>query len=152
MFVQELFGGGNCKMSTQLVLFKINNEIFAISINNVNIIERITDIYKVPDTPEYIDGLINLRGKVHTVFNLRKKFGYLPKESDDNTRIIILNHQSNVGLLVDEVMEIFSAEDSEVKPAPELISGISGKFFSGVIERDGRIVLILDLEKLFEAK
>jgi purine-binding chemotaxis protein CheW len=139
-------------VSKQLVLFKVNNEIFAISINNVNIIERITDIYKVPDTPAYIDGLINLRGKVHTVFNLRKKFGYSPKESDDNTRIIILNHKSNVGLLVDEVMEIFSAEDSEIKPAPELISGISGKFFDGVVERDGRIVLILDLDKLFEGK
>ncbi len=137
-------------MSAQLVLFKVNDEVFAISINHVNIIEKISDIYKVPDTPVYIEGLINLRGKVHTVFNLRKKFGYQPKEFDENTRIIILNHTSMVGLLVDEVSEIFSAEDSDIKPAPDLISGLSGKFFSGVIERDGKIVLILDLDKLFE--
>ncbi|OPX44281.1 chemotaxis protein CheW [Ruminiclostridium hungatei] len=137
-------------MSTQLVLFKVNNEVFAISINHVNIIEKISDIYKVPDTPVYIEGLINLRGKVHTVFNLRKKFGYQPIDFDDNTRIIILNHESMVGLLVDEVFEIFSTEDSGIKPAPDLISGLSGKFFSGVVEKDGKIVLILDLDKLFE--
>ena len=139
-------------MSTQLVLFKVNDEVFAISINNVNIIEKVSDIYKVPDTPVYIEGLINLRGKIHTVFNLRKKFGYQSIAFDDNTRIIILNHTSMVGLLVDEVFEIFSAEDSDVKPAPELISGLSGKYFSGVVERDGKIVLILDLEKLLESK
>ncbi len=137
-------------MSAQLVLFKVNSEVFAININNVNIIEKLSDIYKVPDTPVYIEGLINLRGKVHTVFNLRKKFGYAAKEFDENTRIIILNHSSMVGLLVDEVSEIFTAEDSAIKPAPELISGLSGKFFSGVVERDGKIVLILDLEKLLK--
>lgn len=139
-------------MSTQLVLFKVNDEVFAISINNVNIIEKVSDIYKVPDTPVHIEGLINLRGKVHTVFNLRKKFGYQPIELDENTRIIILNHTSMVGLLVDEVFEIFNADDLDIKPAPELISGLSGKFFSGVVERDGKIVLILDLEKLLEVK
>lgn len=137
-------------MSQQLVLFKVSDEVFAISINHVNIIEKITDIYKVPDTPVYIEGLINLRGKVHTVFNLRKKFGYQPIQFDDNTRIIILNHSTSVGLLVDEVFEIISAEDSDIKPAPELISGLSGKFFDGVVERDGKIVLILDLDKLFQ--
>lgn len=139
-------------MSTQLVLFKVQDEVFAISINNVNIIEKVSDIYKVPDTPVYIEGLINLRGKVHTVFNIRKKFGYTPIEFDENTRIIILNHTSMVGLLVDEVSEIFSSEDTDIKPAPELISGLSGKFFSGVVERDGKIVLIIDLEKLLEVK
>lgn len=139
-------------MSTQLVLFKVNDEVFAISINNVNIIEKVSDIYKVPDTPAYIEGLINLRGKVHTVFSLRKKFGYQPIEFDENTRIIILNHTSMVGLLVDEVSEIYGVEDSQIKPAPELISGLSGKYFSGVVEKDGKIVLILDLEKLLEAK
>ncbi|HEY5585458.1 MAG TPA: chemotaxis protein CheW [Ruminiclostridium sp.] len=139
-------------MSTQLVLFKVNNEVFAITINNVNIIEKVSDIYKVPDTPVYIEGLINLRGKVHTVFNIRKKFGYQNIEFDDNTRIIIMNHTSMVGLLVDEVCEIFSAEDSDIKPAPDLISGLSGKYFSGVVERDGKIVLILDLEKLLEVR
>lgn len=139
-------------MDTQLVLFKVNNEVFAISINNVNIIEKISDIYKVPDTPVYIEGLINLRSKVHTVFNLRKKFGYEPVAFDDNTRIIILNHASMVGLLVDEVSEILSADESDIKPAPELISGLSGKYFSGVLEKDGKIVLILDLEKILEVK
>ncbi len=137
-------------MSAQLVLFKVNNEVFAISINSVNIIEKVTDIYKVPDTPVYIDGLINLRGKVHTVFNVRKKFNYPPIELDESTRIIILNHISSVGLLVDEVSEIISIEESDIKPAPELISGLSGKFFSGVCEKDGKIVLIFDLEKLLE--
>lgn len=139
-------------MSTQLVLFKVNNEVFAISINNVNIIEKISDIYKVPDTPTYIEGLINLRGKVHTVLNLRKKLGYQPTEFDENTRVIILNHTSMVGLLVDEVFEIYGIEDSDIKPSPELISGLSGKYFSGIVERDGKIVLIIDLDNLLEVK
>ncbi|PYG89770.1 purine-binding chemotaxis protein CheW [Ruminiclostridium sufflavum DSM 19573] len=137
-------------MSAQLVLFKVNDEVFAININSVNIIEKITDIYKVPDTPVYIEGLINLRGKVHTVFNVRKKFGYPQIEFDESTRIIILNHESVVGLLVDEVCEIISVEDTGIKPAPELISGLSGKFFSGIAEKDGKIILIFDLDKLLE--
>jgi purine-binding chemotaxis protein CheW len=139
-------------MSAQLVLFKIGDEIFAININNVNIIERVCNIYKVPDTPAYIDGLINLRGQVHTVYNLRKKFGYPVVETSDNTRIIILNHASMVGMLVDEVFEIVSVEDSDIKPAPQITAGISGNYLSGVTEKDGKIVLILDLDKLIAQK
>jgi purine-binding chemotaxis protein CheW len=139
-------------MSAQLVLFKIGEEIFAINISNVNIIERVCNIYKVPDTPAYIDGLINLRGQVHTVFNLRKKFGYPLTEVNDNTRIIITNHVSQIGILVDEVFEIISLEDSEIKPAPQITAGISGSYLSGITEKDGKIVLILDLEKLITQK
>lgn len=139
-------------MSVQLVLFKINDTVFGLDISHVNIIEKVSEIYKVPDTPHYIDGLINLRGKVHTILNLRKRLGYQPVEHTENTRIIILNHSSMVGLLVDEVFEIVGVEDSDIRPAPELISGLSGKYFNGVTEKDGKLVLIFDLDKIFEPK
>jgi purine-binding chemotaxis protein CheW len=134
----------------QLVIFKVNQENFGIDINQVNIIVEPMEIFKVPNTPDYVEGLINLRGKVYTIFNLRKKFGLPTKEFDENTKIILVKLNTLiVGLIVDEVNEIVTFEDQEMEPAPPSIStGWNRRFISGVAKKSEKLVMILDMESL----
>lgn len=138
----------------QLVIFKVNEENFGIDINQVNIIVEPMEIFKVPNTPDYVEGLINLRGKVYTIFNLRKKFGLQAKETDENTKIILVKLNTLiVGLIVDEVNEIVTFEDQEMEPAPLSISmGGNRKFINGVAKKSDRIVMILDMESLLSVE
>ncbi|MCX7842182.1 MAG: chemotaxis protein CheW [Clostridia bacterium] len=131
----------------QLVVFNINSESFGISITQVKEIIKPMEIFKVPNTPDYIEGLINLRGKVHTVFNLRKKFGLPNVAFDDNTKIIIVNVNSmTIGFIVDEVNEIIRVEDENIENTPKaLMTGVNSRYLKGVAKTGERIILILDL-------
>ena len=133
--------------SQQLVIFNINGESFGIEITQVKEIIKPMEIFKVPNTPDYIEGLINLRGKVHTVFNLRKKFGLPSLEFDDNTKIIIVNVNSMmVGFIVDEVNEIVRVEDEDMETTPKaLATNVHSRYITGVAKIGDRIILNLDL-------
>lgn len=132
--------------SRQLVIFNINEESFGVEITQVKEIIKPMDIFKVPNTPEFIEGLINLRGKVHTVFNLRKRFSLPTREFDDSTKIIIVNVNSmSIGFIVDEVNEIIRVEDEDIERTPQTITILNRKYISGVAKLGERIVLILDL-------
>lgn len=137
-------------MSTrQYVVFTINAEEFGLDIENISSIERLMEIYKIPNTPDYIEGLSNLRGKVHTIFNLRRRFNLPSPEFDENTKIIIANTSaSEIGILVDGVREIVKAEDTEFEPAPKALSSVKDRFLGGTITIGERLILILDLEKV----
>ncbi len=130
----------------QLVIFNINGENFGVEITQVKEIIKPMEIFKVPNTPDYIEGLINLRGKVHTVFNMRKKFGLPTIDFDDNTKIIIVSVNSMlIGFIVDEVNEIVRVEEEQMENAPQAISSVSLKYITGVAKIGERIILILDL-------
>lgn len=130
----------------QLVVFSVNNEEFGIDIEQVNIIERSLEIFKIPNTPEYIEGLVNLRGKVHTVFNLRKRFNMPAKNFDENTKIIMANTgDSIIGLIVDEVKEIIRVDDKDIENAPKVLEDLKRKYINGVAKVNERIILLLDL-------
>lgn len=131
----------------QFVIFDLNNESFGIAITQIREIIKPVEVFKVPDTPSYIEGLINLRGKVHTVFNLRKKLNLPPKEIDDTAKIIIVSYNDMpIGFIVDEVNEIIRVEDESIEPAPQSISSVNVKFISGVAKVDDKIILIFDLQ------
>lgn len=131
----------------QFVIFDLNNESFGIAITQIREIIKPVEIFKVPDTPSYIEGLINLRGKVHTVFNLRKKLNLPPKEIDETAKIIIVSfNDMPIGFVVDEVNEIIRVENESIEPAPQSISSVNVKFISGVAKVDDKIILIFDLE------
>jgi len=135
--------------SRQLVIFNINEESFGVEITQVKEIIKPMDIFKVPNTPEFIEGLINLRGKVHTVFNLRKRFSLPTREFDDSTKIIIVNVNSmSIGFIVDEVNEIIRVEDEDIEMTPQTITSLNRKYMSGVAKLGDRIVLILDLARV----
>jgi purine-binding chemotaxis protein CheW len=134
--------------SQQILIFKLNNEEFGVDIAQIDSIIPPKEIVKVPNTPEFIEGLLSLRGKVYTIFNLRKKFHFPNIESDENTKIVIVNVNSMmIGFIADEVKEIIKIEDEAINANSETIAGLSKKFLSGAAKVDERIVLILDLSQ-----
>lgn len=133
----------------QFVVFTVNSEEFGINIDRINSIERMMEIFKVPNTPDYIEGLVNLRGKVHTVFNLRKRFGLPCPAFDDNTKIIMINAaDSIVGIIVDEVKKIIKADDSEFEDAPKALSNLRDQFLSGTVKTDAGVIMLLDADRV----
>lgn len=133
----------------QWVVFNIENENFGIEIEKVNIIERMTEIYKIPNTPDFVEGLINLRNKVYTVFNLRKRFGMPQRENNDDSKIIMVNTAAGViGLMVDEVSYILRIEEEKIENAPELSGIINKQFVKSVAKLDDNVVMLLDLDKI----
>ena len=133
----------------QLVIFNLNNESFGLEITQVDQIVPPSEIFKVPNTPDFVEGLINLRGKVYTIFNLRKKFNLPAKELDESTKIIIVKQDSvSVGFIVDEVNEIITFEESDIENTPQAITGLDRKFLSGIAKKDSKLVLILDLNQV----
>ncbi len=135
--------------SQKLLVFDINDEKFSVDITNVDSIHEAMEVYKVPNQPECIEGLINLRGKIYTVFNLRKKFGLPAKELDENAKIIIINYENmKVGFIVDQVNEIATIDSGNVEPVPDPIDKAHHRYMSGVAKREKDILLILDLAKI----
>jgi purine-binding chemotaxis protein CheW len=131
----------------QLVIFTINSEEFGIDISQVGSIERPLEIFKIPNAPDYVEGLVNLRGNVHTVYNLRNRFDMPKKGIDESTKIIMANTGAAiVGLIVDEVKEISKVEDKDLEGAPNTLANLERKFVSGVAKINDRIILMLDLQ------
>ncbi len=133
----------------QFVTFNLNNEQYAVDILNVQEINRITEITKVPNAPAYVEGVINLRGKVIPVINLRKKFCLDEKTKDDMSRIIIMeiNGITN-GLIVDSVSEVLRVPSSIIEPTPPMSSDMSSKFIKGIAKMEDRLIILIDIDKL----
>lgn len=135
----------------QFVIFSINNEEFGVDVSQVNIIERRMEIFKIPNTPEFVEGLVNLRGKVYTVFNMSKRFGLPVKEYDDNTKIIMVNiGTSVVGLIVDSVDEIKEIDDQDIENTPSVLGDMKRKFISNIAKVNQRIIMLLNPETILE--
>ena len=133
----------------QLVTFTLRNEEYAVDILNVQEINRITEITQVPNSPSYVEGVINLRGKVMPVINLRKKFGLEDKERDDTSRIIIMDIKGVInGLVVDSVSEVLRIPTDIVEPPPPMSSDISSNFIKGVAKLENRLIILIDIDEL----
>ncbi|KYZ77273.1 chemotaxis protein CheW [Anaerosporomusa subterranea] len=134
---------------SQLVVFKLDKEEYGISILQVQEIKRMTDITRVPHTPDYIKGVINLRGSVLPVLDLKKRLGLPNGEYTDNTRIIIVNlHDMAVGLIVDGVSEV-TAMGTEQIESSQSVAGVNGSsFISGVGKLDNRLLILLNLDTI----
>ncbi|WP_010251419.1 chemotaxis protein CheW [Acetivibrio cellulolyticus] len=137
-------------MSQQYVIFKLNDEHFAVEIARVLEIILTQTVFKVPNAPEFIDGLINLRGKVYTLFNLRKKFNLPPSNiNDEDSKVLIVNVNSMyIGMSVDSVDEIIQFEDDAIESTP---AHLDKKYISGVAKVNDKLILLLDLESLTES-
>ncbi len=135
----------------QMVSFNIGNEEFGVDILKVQEINRMVEITKVPQAPSYVDGVINLRGKVIPIVDLRKRFNLEPKEHDQNTRIVVVNINSRtIGLVVDAVSEVLRLEANTIEPPPEIVTGINSKYIKGVAKLEDRLLMFLDLTKVID--
>ncbi|MCX8026279.1 MAG: chemotaxis protein CheW [Thermodesulfovibrionales bacterium] len=133
----------------QLVTLTLGDEEYAVDILKVQEINRMKEITRVPNAPSYVEGVINLRGKVIPVVNLRAKFGLMDKEKDDKTRIMIMDIQGiTMGLIVDSVSEVLRIPTSIVEPTPPMASNISSEFIKGIAKLDERLIILLDMDRL----
>ncbi|MFA7095202.1 MAG: chemotaxis protein CheW [Gammaproteobacteria bacterium] len=133
----------------QWVTFRLDNETYGINVMQVQEVLRVTEIAPVPGAPDYVLGIINLRGNVVTVIDTRKRFGLMPKEPDDSTRIVIIEADKQVvGILVDAVAEVVDLRASEMESAPNVGNDESSKYIQGVASRGGELLILVDLNKL----
>ena len=138
----------------QLVSFNLDQEEFGVEVLKVREIIRMSNITRVPNSPQFVEGVINLRGKVIPVISLRKKFSLPSAETDSRTRIMVMDLTSELtGFIVDSVAEVIRIEAGEIQPAPPVVTGnIDQEYLSGVVNRDDRLLVLLDLERLFTSE
>ncbi|HAT41357.1 MAG TPA: chemotaxis protein CheW [Rheinheimera sp.] len=133
----------------QWVTFKLQEETYGINVMQVQEVLRYTDIAPVPGAPMYVLGIINLRGNVVTVIDTRARFGLPPSDVTENSRIVIIEADKQViGILVDSVAEVVYLRASEIDTAPNVGTDESAKFIQGVSNRDGELLILVDLNKL----
>lgn len=133
----------------QFVTFKLGAEKFGVDILAVQEINNVKEFTKIPHTPAYVEGAINLRGKVIHVLNLRKKFGLEAKELDDLSKIVIMNVGNVVmGILVDSVADVLDIPRNLIVPSPAVTSDINTEFIQGIARLQQGLIIILDMGKL----
>ena len=140
--------------TTQFLTFKLDEEVFALDIGKVREVLDFTSITKVPRTPDFMRGVINLRGTVVPVVDLRLKFGMSKTENTLNTCIIIVevtvdNETTILGALADSVQEVLDLEPGHIEPAPKIGTRLNTEFIKGMGKRDSRFIIILDIDKVF---
>ncbi|MEJ2182572.1 MAG: chemotaxis protein CheW [Nitrospirota bacterium] len=135
----------------QLVTFALGSEDYAVDILKVQEINRMTDIARVPKAPPFVEGVINLRGRVIPVVSLRKRFGLPEKQSDEKSRIIVMDVRGViVGLMVDSVSEVLRIPPSTVEEAPNLNAEVATEFIQGIAKLDDRLIILIDMDALIE--
>lgn len=133
----------------QFVVFRTGTDEYGADINSVTIIERIMNTTRVPGTPPYIKGVINLRGDIVPVMDLRTRLGLPEKEADDDTRIIILTvNNIGFGIIVDSVSEVLQLEGTQIDSASGIIGDKTLDYVSGVARAGERLITLINLEKL----
>jgi purine-binding chemotaxis protein CheW len=133
----------------QWVTFKLENEVYGINVMQVQEVLRYSEIAPVPGAPNYVLGIINLRGNVVTVIDTRSRFGLETCEVTDNTRVVVIESEKQViGILVDSVAEVVYLKASEIDDAPNVGNEESAQFIQGVSNRDGELLILVDLDKL----
>ncbi|AGB19177.1 chemotaxis protein CheW [Thermoanaerobacterium thermosaccharolyticum] len=136
-------------MLNQIVIFKLNDEEFCVDIMDVLEIIRMQTITKVPDVPSFVEGIINLRGTVIPIIDLKKRLKLKLTNYDDDTRIIIIKiNEKSIGFIVDSVTEVLHVENDSIKEAPDIIAGIGKEYIESVVSYDDRLIINLDLEKI----
>jgi len=134
----------------QLVVFTLSNESFGMDIGKVSGIERMMAITKVPRSPEFVEGVVNLRGRVIPVVDLRKVFCLPAGEETKDTRIVVVDIRGqHIGCLVDEVSEVLRIPSDSVEPPSSLVtSSTSCDYLLGIAKLEGRMIILLDLDEV----
>lgn len=137
----------------QLVTFLIGNEEFGVDILFVQEINRMLPITRVPNAPDFVEGVVNLRGRVIPVIDLRSKLGLKRKEHDKNTRIIVIEvHSNTIGFIVDAVSEVIRIPASITEAPPEMVMGVNAEFIKAVGKLEERLLILIDLDKIVSEK
>ena len=136
----------------QLVSFMLADEEYGVEVLKVREIIRMPTITKMPNTPQHVEGIINLRGKVIPIISMRKRFGLMENENNGHTRIIIMDVAGALtGFIVDAVSEVIRIHSSEIQPPPSMVmsGGIGQEFITGVFNHAERLLIIMDVDRMF---
>ena len=150
-------GEDTISMSAQYLTFKLEDEVFALEITRVREVLEYTDVTKVPRTPDFMSGVINLRGNVVPVVDLKLKFGMNPTEKTITTCIIIVEVDVDgeaviLGALADSVQEVIDIEPGNIEPAPKIGTSLNIEFLKGMGKKDDNFLMILDIDKVFSTE
>lgn len=140
--------------TTQYLTFKLEDELFALDIGKVREVLDFTSITKVPQTPDYMRGVINLRGSVVPVVDLRLKFGMAMAEQTVNTCVIIVEvelvgERVVMGAMADAVQEVMDLEPDQIEPPPRIGTKLNTEFIKGMGKHNEQFIIILDIDKVF---
>jgi len=136
-------------MERQLVVFRLGNEHYGVDIGKVEGIVNMLPITAVPDAPDFVDGVTNLRGEVLPVLALRKRFGLPDVETTRQTRIVVVEASgAKVGMIVDEVNEVLRVAEEAIEPPSPVVTTVDSAFITGIAKIDERLVILVNLGKL----
>ena len=131
--------------------FYVGGALCGINILNIQEINKHFEITKVPQASDYVEGILNLRGRIVTIIDLGKKLGLDPVNKDkDNRNIIVNSEDEHIGLLVDGISDVATAKQEDIEPAPSNIGGVKGKFFQGVLKTEKQLIGILDIDEVLK--
>jgi len=140
-------------MDNQMVIFELAGEFYGVNIAAVESIIKLQAITKMPRSPEFIEGIINLRGKTLAIVDLRKRFGLPSTDNGGSSRIIVVGvGDVEVGLIVDGVSEVLTVPQQAIQPTPALTSTVDSAFITAIAKIDQRLVILLDLEKILSIR
>lgn len=138
------------KNTAQLVVFQVGPEIFGVPIEEVREIIRMGAITPIPEAPDFVRGIINVRGDILPVIDLKIAFDLAPKKGAQTKHIMITRREPFIhGLMVDEVSEVLRIPQSEIRPPPGLLTALHEEYVRGIITAEERLILLLDFKKLF---
>jgi len=154
----EITGTGNEKnvkgeSLLQLVCFKVDNELFGLEILKIQEIIRLPDITRLPKAPAFIKGVINLRGNIIPVVDLREKLGLAERKTSKMTRAIVVeNEHKKIAVIVDEVANVLRVKGGAVSSAPAFVSKVAEEYIDGVVEYEQQLVIILRIDKILSSE
>jgi purine-binding chemotaxis protein CheW len=135
----------------EFATFFVGGALCGINILNIQEINKHIDITQVPQSSDYIKGILNLRGRIVTIIDLGKKLGLEPvNQTIDNRNIIVNSEDEHIGLLVDSISDVAIANQEDIEPAPSNIGGVKGKYFQGVLKTEKQLIGILDINEVLK--
>ncbi len=133
----------------QYVIFKLCGEEYGVEISNVQEITEYTQATKVPNVPDFIEGIINLRGNITPIISLKKRFNLEENEMSENNRIIIINlKDKHIGFIVDDASQVITMDEKQIENPPDILTGIDRQYITGIGKVEEKIIIMLDLEKI----
>ncbi|WP_066153614.1 chemotaxis protein CheW [Halalkalibacter krulwichiae] len=137
------------KQEMKVIIFQLKDEEYAIEVDYIQSIERMQPVTRIPRTFPFVTGVMNLRGVITPIIDLRKRFGIEEKEIDDATRILVISKgQLEMGMIVDGANDVIDIPIEKIEPPPEVIGGKEIDYLRGVVKLQNRLFTLLDLDKV----
>ncbi|MCM2675125.1 chemotaxis protein CheW [Alkalicoccobacillus plakortidis] len=135
----------------KVIIFQMHDEEYAIKVSEIQSIERMQTFTRIPGTASFVKGVMNLRGVITPIIDLRQKIGLEEKESDETTRILITaNEELILGLIVDGANDVLDIPVGKIEPTPEVVGGVEAHYLDGVVKLGTRLFSLINLEKVMQ--